>query len=261
MLDNQMQKLKVGIVFSGGGSRGFAHVGVIRALGERGIVPQAVSGTSAGAIVAALYADGYTPDEMLEFFGGRKLTDFTGWGLSRRGVFTLEKFGKALHEHLRHKTFEEMPIPLFVSASNLNTGRSTYFHSGTIADKIVASAAVPVLFSPVEIDGYTYVDGGLLENLPVTPLRNMCDFVIGVNVNPPEKVEKFTSFMHINEQTMHVLVQRNTADSMCQCDLIIEPKGLLEYRFLDMKNRFKIAEAGYKQAKVQLDKMGEIFAN
>ncbi len=259
MVDNKSQKMKVGIVFSGGGSRGFAHVGVIRALEERGVAPYALSGTSAGAIVAALYADGCTPNEILDFFGGHKLTDFTGFGFSRRGVFNLEKFGKALNNTLRHKTFEEMPIPLFVAASNLNTGSSTYFHHGTIADKVVASASVPVLFSPVEIDGHTYVDGGLLENLPVTPLREICDFVIGINVSPAEKVEHFTSFVHVNEQAMNVLVQHNTSVSKCQCDMIIELKGLHDYRFLDMKNRALIAESGYRQAKAQLDKMGMMF--
>ncbi len=250
--------MKIGIAFSGGGARGFAHVGVIRALAEHGIVADAVSGTSAGAIVAALYADGCTPNEMLDFFGGHKLRDFTKIGLSRRGMFTLEKFEKLLYEKLRHKTFEEMPMPLFVAASNLNFGRSTYFHRGTVADKVVASASVPVLFSPMEIEGNTYVDGSLIDNLPVTPLRHLCNFVIGVNVNPPENVEKFTSFMHVNEQTMHVLVQHNTAQSLCHCDLVVEPKGLLKYRFLDMKNRFAIAEAGYEQAKAQLEQMGAL---
>jgi NTE family protein len=252
MLDKNNKKLTVGLVLSGGGMRGFAHVGVIKALEEFGIKPDIISGVSAGSIVGALYADGHTPEEIHDIIGSHSLTDFARINIVRRGLFSIDNLAQILDKSLRHKTFEELPIPLYISATCLNDGKITYFHKGTIADKVVASSSIPVLFKPANIDGKTYVDGGIVENLPVTPIRAACDFIIGVSVNPSLSVENFDSFIQMGEQVIRIIINNTTHSSMKQCDLFIEPKGIEGIIITDMKRSKNIVDIGYKEAIKQL---------
>lgn len=154
-----------------GGSRGFAHLGAIKALEERGIKPNVFSGTSAGSIVAALLAaQKKTPDEIMEIMKDKKISDASKITLPVHGFATLDKFGMELDEILRGKDFADLKHELYICASNLNTGKAEYINSGNGAKAVQASSSIPILFSPVEINGQLYVDGGLLDNVPGQPL-------------------------------------------------------------------------------------------
>jgi len=206
------EKYKTGLVLSGGGARGFAHLGVIQALNEAGIVPDVITGTSAGAIIGALYADGYTPLEILDLMNSGSRLDFMRPALPREGLLQIGGIVKILKTHLRAKTFEELKIPLIVSATDLNNGKSEYFSTGELIDPVIASASIPVLFQPVIINSIYYVDGGVLDNLPIFPVENKCRFLIGSFVNPVGPVEKISGLINIAERTFMLSMSKEIID-------------------------------------------------
>src|SRR5664279_4685935 len=154
MLD---KKYKVGLVLSGGGTRGFAHLGVIQALNEAGIFPDVISGTSAGALVGVLYADGYSPREIMTLMSGASRFDFMRPAMPREGLLQINGVIKILKSSLRSKIFSELRIPLFVSATDLNNGKVVYFSEGDLFQPVIASASIPVLFQPVKSVSYTHL--------------------------------------------------------------------------------------------------------
>ena len=172
------KEYNIGLVLSGGGARGFAHLGVIQALNESGIFPDVISGTSAGAIIGVLYADGHTPGDILKLMEGSSRLDFMRPAMPREGLLQISGIAKILKSSLRSKIFEELKIPLFVTATDLNNGKAVYFSKGEIFDPVIASASVPVIFQPVKIGDVSYVDGGVLDNLPIRPIENKCRILI-----------------------------------------------------------------------------------
>lgn len=144
---------KIGIALSGGGIKGMCHAGVLKALEEEGIKPDIISGVSAGAIVGALYADGYSPDEIADIFEHVEFRKMTKLQVPDGGFFRTERFEKYLGSKLRAKTFEDLKIPLRIVATNLDKGESTVFSSGKLLSVIMASSTIPILFSPRKING------------------------------------------------------------------------------------------------------------
>jgi NTE family protein len=244
---------KLGIVLSGGGARGFAHAGILKALNEKGIYPEIVSGVSAGAIVGALYADGHTPEEILEIFSRNdsffKYVKFT---VPRKSLFKAEGLRQNLSAHLEGKSFDDLQKPLYVAATNINTGKITYFQKGSVLDAVLASAAIPVLFDPVEIDGDLYVDGGVLDNFPLKPLQKQCKEVIGVSLNPIRPEGEFANLLSIAERTFRLSVSSNLELKIRRCSLVFEPPELGEFGLLDAARGKEMFEIGYQTT---LDKL------
>ena len=140
---------KTGLVLSGGGARGFAHIGVLQALNEAGIFPDVISGTSAGALVGVLYADGYSPLDILKMMNSTSRLHYIRPTVPREGLLQISGIERILKENLRAKKFEDLRIPLFVTATDLNNGKIRYFSSGELLNPVIASASIPVLFKPV----------------------------------------------------------------------------------------------------------------
>jgi NTE family protein len=239
---------KTGLALSGGGAKGFAHLGVFKALEERGIHPDIISGTSAGALMGSLYADGYRADEIQDLFNGRDFIEFVHIQLPKTGIFDSRPFSGFLKKHLRAQTFEELPIPLIVVATDLDHGTSRAFTSGDIVEPVRASCSIPVIFSPVEINGVNYVDGGLFHNFPVSFIREQCDFVIGVNVNTYVPKHYHQNLYSIAERSYHYLFKANTGKDRRACDLLIETDKFAKYKIFDIKSADEIVETGYLAA-------------
>lgn len=249
------RKYRTGIILSGGGARGFAHVGILKALNESGIFPDVISGVSAGAIVGALYADGYTPDQIFEIFSGEKrFFNYAKPSVPGKGLFKTVGLRKSLSDHLKATTFEDLKLRLFVTATNISKGQVNYFESGDLLDKVLASAAIPVLFEPITIDGDLYVDGGVLDNFPETPLASKCRKLIGISLNPILPEEDFTTLLKIAERTFRISVSSNISSKTKKCDLIFEPDELGNYGLLDASSGSEIFELGYKTAIKILEK-------
>lgn len=155
-----------GFALSGGFVKGYAHLGALQALFEYGIRPEIIAGVSIGAVAGVFIADGKRPEEVLELFMSREFRSFTGFTRSRGGFMNLDNFYGFLRDTLSVGRIEELSLPLAVTATNLDTGRSVHFREGEIAPRIAASCCVPGLFTPIEIEGDHYVDGGVLMNLP-----------------------------------------------------------------------------------------------
>ena len=218
------KKYKLGLSLSGGGARGFAHPGAIKAIEEMGMKPDIIAGTSAGAFAGVLYADGYTPEEIIELFLGKDLRQFAEIKVPTVAIFGTLGFRRFLKKYLHAKNFEDLQIPLKVVATNLDEGHTTVFDQGPIIDAVVASCSIPILFPPVNIDGANYVDGGIFKNFPVSVIRSECDKVIGVNVSPLISKKCSQSIMHIAELTYHYMSRNNTLLDQNLCDVLIEMK-------------------------------------
>ena len=165
----------IGYALSGGFIKGFAHLGVIQALLEHDIKPDIISGVSAGALAGVFYADGNEPYRVLDYFSGHKFQDLTKLVIPKVGLFALGEFIDFLKSNLKAQKLEDLKLPLIITATDLDHGRSMHFHKGNIAERVAASCCMPVLFTPVKIGNTHYVDGGLLMNLPVSTIRNECE--------------------------------------------------------------------------------------
>ena len=248
------KKYNVGIALSGGGVRGFAHLGVLKALNEKGIHPEIISGTSAGALAGVFYADGFSPEDSFEIFYENSLFHFTEVSIPDKGFLSMEKVSKILKKTIKASTFEELKIPLYVAASNLNDGEVEYFHQGNIIDKVIASASIPVLFKPQIINGKIFVDGGVFDNLPIEPIKDQCKKLIGSHVNPLGKEENLDGIMQIAERTFHLSVGAKLEEKKKICDLFIEAEELRNYGMLGLDKGREIFEAGYKITQKILEK-------
>jgi len=245
-------KYKIGLVLSGGGARGFAHLGVMQALNDAGIFPDVISGTSAGALAGVLYADGNTPKEIHKIMNSGSRLDFMRPTLPREGLLQIGGVIKILKTYLHAKTFEELKIPLYVTATDLNNGKAVYFSKGELINPIIASASIPVLFQPVIINGICYVDGGVLDNLPLHPIENKCNFLIGSFVNPVGYMEKISGLISIAERTFMLSMSKEITEKAKSFDLFIAPLKLGTYGILDPEKAEELFSIGYKATKSKL---------
>ncbi len=241
---------KIGIALSGGGARGIAHIGVLQALSENGIAPDLISGASAGAIVGALYAAGKTSEEMLAFVKDSNLFKLIKVGIPNRGFTKLTYLRSRLAEVIKEDRFEALPKKLIVAISNLHTGVCEMVSSGALFDVVVASSSIPLVFKPVEINGQLYVDGGLLSNLPATPLREEADFVIGVNVMPQVELHdtSLQSLIGVASRCFELSIVSNTKPDLEQCDFVIEPKAVHSYHIFQFNQYETLFKIGYEAA-------------
>lgn len=246
------KKYNIGLVLSGGGARGFAHLGLIQALNDAGIFPDIISGTSAGALVGVLYADGHSPKEILRLMNHGSRLDFMRPAMPREGLLQISGIHKILKSHLRATTFEELKIPLFVTATDINNGKAVYFSKGELLDPIIASASIPVLFQPVKINNISYLDGGVLDNLPIRPIENDCRVLIGSFVNPIGFIEKISGLINIAERTFMLSMSKEVLEKAKKFDLFVSPPELGNYKILDPEKAGELFDIGFKAAKEKL---------
>ncbi len=245
--------LKKPFVLSGGGARGFAHIGVVKALSEHQVFPSAISGTSAGAIAGAFLANGYTPDEIMEMLSGKLTRKLLTWNSLQKGLISFDRLADFLEANLRFKTFEELPVPLYVTVTSFVDGRQKIISTGSIMDAIRASCAIPAVFPIVQLDDKPYVDGGLANNLPVEPFLLRKKDVICVHVNPIRDLSEKTGLFDTIERAFHLSFAETVRQSAHGCLMMIEPRELVAYSLFDLKKSTEIVEIGYRYALGYLD--------
>lgn len=244
---------------SGGGIRGIAHLGVVKALYEEGISFSKISGTSAGAIVGAFLANGYHPDYILHTFKVTNLFRYIKPTIKGFGLLSLQNTN-ILYQQFLPKTFEELKTPLVVAATDIGNARIAYFSSGELIKPIQASSCIPAVFKPIEIDGKVYVDGGLLDNFPVEVIMDDCDFIIGSCCNHLEKIDAVSGIKLIIERSVIISLNARTDSKKSLCNVIIEPKGLGGTSLFHVKRTDQIFEMGYLAAKQELANNPELKA-
>jgi NTE family protein len=244
-LINKRKKYRLGIALGGGGARGFAHLGVMKALEEKGIRPDVISGTSAGALAGAFLAAGNSPEKAMKLIGENKILDYVKLKVPNKGLLGLGKMEKLLIEKLPCERIEDLEKPMFITVTNLNNGSPEYISAGPLIPYILASVSIPIIFSPMSIKGNEYVDGGLMDNLPVAPLVSCCDKIIGVSISPIEKMEKTESLIGVATRTFQLSVNNNRNNALKKCHVFIQPDGLEEFGLMDMSSSYKLFELGY----------------
>ena len=240
--------LHTGVVLSGGGVRGFAHLGLLQALEELNIKPDAISGVSAGAIVGALYAAGHSPQTIRDIL---KKNSYFGWSsflLNKDGLFSMKALRKVLQAYIPDNSFESLHKKLFVTATDFANNEAITFSKGSLIDTVIASSSVPAIFEPVKIGDHLLVDGGLLNNFPVEPLENKCTLLIGCNVNFIPKGlgnGKRIGKMNLIEKCFHMAIASVVYSKVEKLDLFIEP-DLHEFGMFDVTKADLIYETGYQ---------------
>jgi NTE family protein len=245
-------KYNTGLVLSGGGARGFAHLGVIEALNEAGIFPDVISGASAGALAGVLYSDGYKPREILKIMNTTSMLRYIRPTMPRTGLLQISGITKILSCTLRAKTFQELKIHLFVSATDLNKGVAVYFSEGELLNCIIASSSIPILFNPVVINNIQYVDGGVLDNMPIKPIEGKCKLIIGSFVNPVGFEDTISGLIQIAERTFMISMSKEVAEKSKKFDLFIAPPELKNYKMLDPEKAQEVFDIGYKATRHKL---------
>ncbi len=245
--------MKIGLVLSGGGARGFAHLGVIKAINELGLSPDMISGTSAGSLVGAFIAAGYSPDFVLETILKLGIRSQLKFAFNRFGLFSLEKVEKLFHDYIPHNSFEALKIPLVVCATDIVRGETVYFDSGDLAKPVLASCCIPGIFEPVIYNGHTLIDGGVMNNLPLEPLEGKCDLLIGVNVTPIEKTLPIKSAKDVMMKCLFLSIGQQAKDKLDRLDIAIEPSEIAKYDGLSLSKAKELYNLGYESAKAELE--------
>lgn len=238
----------VGLALGGGGTRGFAHVGVIQALEEAGVRVHAISGTSAGSIVGSLLASGYNAAQILKIMKESKFIDLIKVSLPMDGFLSLDHLKKQLNHYIP-ATFDELELPLFVTVTNLLSGDVEYLSSGNVASAVQASSSIPILFSPVTINNKIYVDGGLSNNVPIKPLIDLVDCIVGVDIMPIETIDKIKGMQEIATRTFQLGIHAYTQEEKKACAHLLEFEQLTDYHILDAAKADEIYNIGYSLAK------------
>lgn len=252
----EIEPNKIGIALSGGGARGLAHIGVLSALEDYGISPYYVAGASAGALIGVFYAAGFSPEEIFEIFKDTRFNRVWNWNLPKDGLLDLTYMLDILKENIEHDDFEHLKRYFFVSVTNLNSGKNEIHDSGKLFQRTLASASIPIIFKPQVIDGKTYVDGGFLNTLPVEPIKEACDFIIGVHVNRHGELDNIKGMRAIGDRIFRLTLWQNVKPRLEQCDFVIEPQDAVKYGTFEFDKVKELYDIGYKEAE---NKMRQFF--
>ncbi|MCO5950198.1 patatin-like phospholipase family protein [Mucilaginibacter flavidus] len=236
----------VGLVLSGGGARAIAHLGLLQLMDEMSIMPDVISGVSAGAIIGALYASGMAPKQILNVV--KENNSLAKIVLSSGGLFTATGLQQILNSALPMDDFDRLSVPLYVTATDMISGTSVTFSKGPLIDVLIGSSSVPVLFTPKKHDRQRLVDGGVLNNLPAECLAGKCDKIIGSHVNRRYKPAKNLDRLHVFDQCFHMAIAKNVAQNSALCDILFEPE-LDKYSMFDIKYADRLFKVGYQTAK------------
>ncbi|HEX8039711.1 MAG TPA: patatin-like phospholipase family protein [Chryseosolibacter sp.] len=241
--------MKLGLVLSGGGARGIAHLGVMKALDEFGVTFHHISGTSAGSIAGCMYSYGYKPDEIVKilqsisFFKSLKLA----WTWT--GLLSFDGLREALLKYMPENSFESLKIPVTLAVTDIKKGKVEYFSTGELMTPIQASCSVPAVFKPVQYQGGVYVDGGILDNLPVKAIHDKCDFIVGSHCNFITSEFDIRNFRSVIERSLLMAINGNTMVSKSLCNVLIEPPDVGKYSGFDLGKAMEIFEIGYRYTK------------
>lgn len=248
---------RVGLALGGGAARGFAHIGVIQVLEEAGIRPDMVVGTSAGSLVAALYASGKNGAELARLALAMDESAITDWAFPGRGLIRGEGLARYVRDNTGGRTIEQLPMPLGIVATDLDSGEGTLFQRGDLGTAVRASSAVPAVFQPVRIGTREYVDGGLVSPVPVRFARQMgAELVIAVDISTTPDGNPTGDMMRLLLQTFAIMGRSINRFELKEADVVLRPK-LRGQSSADFTQRRQTIDAGREAATAALAQLRE----
>lgn len=250
------QQRRVALALGGGASKGFAHIGVLKALTDAGIPVHMVTGTSAGAVVGSLYASGMSPDDLTQASEHLEKSDVTDFRLSTKGFIVGQKLQDYINEKVKNKQIQQFPIPFAAVATDFENGQAVLFNYGDAGQAVRASSSIPSVFRPVIINGRRYADGGLSQPVPVSAARKMgADIVIAVDISArPEEQTKKGLFASLG-QSVRIMTLRALEDELAKADVVIKPDVLNLGSVKGFEQKEQAIAAGEKATQAVLPKI------
>lgn len=238
---------KIGVAFGGGAAKGIAHIGVLKAFEEKNIKISYVSGTSVGAIVASYYAFGKKYEDFKDLAKKLNYKDTISWTIPKKGFFSTRSIREMIINDLGDVNIEDANIPLAICTTDISTGEQVIFHKGSLADAICASVCVPGAFIPQVIDGRTLVDGGITENVPVSPLQRMgAGIIVAVDLNGVQKYQEPDDTFAIISNAMDIAIDLRTREQIEDADIILSLDLSKYNRLNNSKCIEELVEEGYR---------------
>ena len=251
----RLPKGGISLALGGGAVLGAAHIGVLKAFDEYAIKINRISGTSIGAMIAALYAFGKSPDEIEQSVVELEWLDVTSFTLSKYGILSNNDLGRQISNLLGKVDIAKARIPLYLMATDLTRGAKVVLSKGDVSQAVMASSCIPGIFVPVEIDGQLLVDGGLLENVPVSPLREAgAGFIVGVDLSAGRHYQRPQDIIDVFANAIDIAIDNVTRSQTSEANLIIAPE-LSAYSRRDMSLIPDLIEVGYRNTRQLLDKL------
>jgi len=245
---------KIALALGGGSVLGAVHIGVLKALEEHQVEIKSISGTSAGAIIASLYAFGKSAIEIEKIVLGFEWKNLSSLTFSKYGFLSNKKIGEMIKRNIGEKNIQDAKIPLSIVATDITTGEKVVLDKGSVLDSVMASTCVPGIFVPIEIEGRFLVDGGIVENIPLSCLKDKnVDFVIGVDLICEHAHKKPNNIIEILYNSFNFLVKTNKKIQTKEADILIKP-NLSNFNAIDMSQMKDLIKIGYDETKKVIEK-------
>lgn len=249
----------VGLALSGGVALGGAHIGVLKALREHNVTIDYISGTSVGALVGSLYAFNQDIDEVERVAKALSWRDISTFSVSTFALFSNRKMKNLLKKHIGDAQFQDAKIPLSIIATDISSGSKVVIEEGSVADAVLASTCIPGIFKPIQLNGGLLVDGGIVENLPISPLRSKgADIIIAVDLNAKRGIQKPTNIMDVLINSFHFTLSNASRKMHDEADILVAP-NLAEFNLVKTDQTPQLIEVGYKEANRVLSELTDLF--
>jgi len=247
---------KVGLALGGGGAKGVAHIGVLKALEDAKVRPDFIAGTSVGAMVAAMYAFNVSIDTITNIARDLTLSQITTFKLNKTGFFTADPLKEILVEYLGEANIEDASIPLAIVATDLKKGEEVIFTHGPLADAVCASASIPGVYIPMKMGERTLVDGGIVQSVPVGAVKDMgAGVIIASQLGGVGVYEEPKNVLDVMRNAFDIALSRRTREEVKEADLVIA-MDLRDFSIADNTERYdELFTIGYDTAAKELNKM------
>jgi len=243
---------KIGVAFSGGSALGICHLGAVKALSEHRVIIDCVSGTSAGSIVAGGVAFGVPLKKMVEICKQLSWSNLSEFGYSKMGINYNRPVGEIIRDMVGNANIEDAYIPLAIVATDIDTGEKVVFRKGSVAEAVMASTCLPGFFVPVKIKDRKLVDGGLMENLPLSPLKSMgAEVRVGVDLGHFRTYKKTHNIVDVITNSYGILTRVQERFVPQEAEVLIEPH-LEKYTSSDFNKANELMKIGYQATKKKI---------